>query len=59
VFDAEQTNTFKEFFGAVFLSEGVKTEEKDETGAPLTVLEVIGIKMSPRARAGLKTLVPK
>lgn len=57
VLDAEQTNTFKEFVGAVFLSEDVKTEQKDENGEPLTVLEVIGSKMSPRARAGLKTLI--
>lgn len=57
VLDAEQTNTFKEFVGAVFLSEDVKTDQKDDRGEPLTLLEVIGSKMSPRARAGLKTLI--
>ena len=56
VLDAEQSNTLKEFMGALFLSEDVLTDETSD-GQRLTVLEVIGQKMTPRARAGLKFLV--
>jgi len=56
VLDAEQVNTLKEFIGVVFVCGDVVTTEKDSDGNPITVLELLGSKMSPRARAGLKHL---
>ena len=56
VLDAEQVNTLKEFIGVVFVCGDVVTTEKDSDGNPITVLELLGSKMSPRARSGLKHL---